>query len=670
MQHTTDADLVTNCLAGSREAFAAIYDRYADQLFTTASSMLSDRDEAADVVQDVFVTAATKLGQLREPSRLRAWLFAILRNEVYRRSRQRRRAVPTDFTAPGLDVAAPDPNEALTDDMAGADLAALVQEAAKGLDERDQLVLELSVRQGLQGADLAAALGVSAQQGYGLVHRMRERAERSLTAYCVARAGRRDCADLDQLLASWDGEFGVLIRKRVARHIDRCTTCERSKARLAPIPVFGAAPVLAAPIALRDHVLGAVDAALGPDAWSDTSGGGSGGGDPAVGSVRWTRPQADRHGFPRNARRTARVAATAAASLALIAVVALLTAVLVTGAPADQAHSGADLVGGASAADDDVDTIAGNTPPDEDDVESDDAASTEPPGDDEHASSLEVADDADADLVEAPSPETTATAVSGAPPTTAPPPPQATAPATTIADPAPDDTVAPTTPETIPPASTVAPTTSAPPPPTTTTLPPAPGAISITTSSIDFGLADTQRQLQLTNTGGTAVSYSIASPTGFSASPSSGQLAPGATASVTVAVTRAALPEGPTVASSTVSGSGLDPLTVALRADVRRAPTIAGITAPSGTVCTGSVPTPVSVSATITDESAVTGTLSWTGPSGQTGQATMSGSPATASFALEGSPSETTGTWTWLLTATDAWGAVATATGTFAAALC
>ena len=87
---------------------------------------------------------------------------------------------------------------------------------------------------GSQGADLADALGVSAQQSYGLLHRMRDRTERSLGALCVARAGRKECPELAEILQSWDGEFSVLIRKRVARHIDGCDTCRADETALRP----------------------------------------------------------------------------------------------------------------------------------------------------------------------------------------------------------------------------------------------------------------------------------------------------------------------------------------------------------------------------------------------------------------------------------------------------
>ena len=102
-----DAELVSSYLAGDRSALGSIYDRYGQSLFDTATAMTNNRDDASDMVQDVFVLAAERLGQLRDPSRLKPWLFAILRNEVYRRSRRRSRQAITDFSAPEHDAMLP-----------------------------------------------------------------------------------------------------------------------------------------------------------------------------------------------------------------------------------------------------------------------------------------------------------------------------------------------------------------------------------------------------------------------------------------------------------------------------------------------------------------------------------------------------------------------------------
>ena len=255
---TTDAQLVTAYLSGDRNALASIYDLYAPGLFDTAAAMLSDRHDAADMVQDVFCIAAERLNQLRDPDRLKPWLYAVLRNEVYRRTKKRKRTTPTDFqseTVPEV-VAAFDPN---AEGAAASfdELAELVRSAAAGLDERDRLVLELSVRQGLSGTDLADALGVSPEQSYSLVHRMRDRIEKSLGAFTVAKMGSQDCKELAAIISGWNGQFSVLIRKRVARHIDECAICEKTRSKYAPLALFGVAPAFLLPIGLREKVLAA-----------------------------------------------------------------------------------------------------------------------------------------------------------------------------------------------------------------------------------------------------------------------------------------------------------------------------------------------------------------------------------------------------------------------------
>ena len=255
---SADAQLVTAYLSGDRNALASIYDLYAPGLFDTAAAMLSDRHDAADMVQDVFCIAAERLNQLRDPDRLKPWLYAVLRNEVYRRTKKRKRTTPTDFqseTVPEV-VAAFDPN---AEGAAASfdELAELVRSAAAGLDERDRLVLELSVRQGLSGTDLADALGVSPEQSYSLVHRMRDRIEKSLGAFTVAKMGSQDCKELAAIISGWNGEFSVLIRKRVARHIDECAICEKTRSKYAPLALFGVAPAFLLPIGLREKVLAA-----------------------------------------------------------------------------------------------------------------------------------------------------------------------------------------------------------------------------------------------------------------------------------------------------------------------------------------------------------------------------------------------------------------------------
>ena len=111
----------------------------------------------------------------------------------------------------------------------------------RGLNPGERDVIELSLVQGLDGDELADALGVSRNHAHALLSRARSQLERSLGALMVARTGRDACAALDALLAGWDGQMTVLMRKRISRHIDQCETCgERKRRELSPALFAGA----------------------------------------------------------------------------------------------------------------------------------------------------------------------------------------------------------------------------------------------------------------------------------------------------------------------------------------------------------------------------------------------------------------------------------------------
>lgn len=251
----TDAELVRGSTAGDKAAFAQIYDRYADRLYDFCVGMLRDYDAAADCVQETFVVAATRLHQLREPDKLRPWLYSVARNEALRRLRERRRETPADELPDAQSYdAAPDTLSARTE------LADLIAEVAGGLSDRDRALLDLTFRHGLDGSELAGALGVSHTNANTMVHRLRGTIERSLGALLVSRRARNTpgaCAELREILAGWDGQFTVLMRKRIARHIESCSSCDEERRRLvSPAALLGAAPIFVpAPAWLRERTL-------------------------------------------------------------------------------------------------------------------------------------------------------------------------------------------------------------------------------------------------------------------------------------------------------------------------------------------------------------------------------------------------------------------------------
>src|SRR5437763_3324162 len=82
-----DRETVAAIVAGDLSALAAAYDEHAASLYGYCRWMLGVPEDAADAVENTFVIAAGRLDRLREPRRLRPWLYAVARNECHSRLR-------------------------------------------------------------------------------------------------------------------------------------------------------------------------------------------------------------------------------------------------------------------------------------------------------------------------------------------------------------------------------------------------------------------------------------------------------------------------------------------------------------------------------------------------------------------------------------------------------
>jgi len=247
----SDGELVQRYVAGDRAALGDIYERYADRVHDMCMAMLHSSDDAADAFQDTFLIAAQRLDGLRKPERLRPWLYSVARNQCRARLRARKRVLPEEDA--GVDIGV---DVDMTGRVTSAEITALVADAGAGLNDRDREVLELHMRHGLEGEDLAEILGVSVQSAYKLVQRVKGRVEKSIGSLLVARHGRKRCPTLDDILSGWDGGFDPLIRKRISRHIDHCDECaNRRTALLDPSGMASAMPFTPAPAALRYRVI-------------------------------------------------------------------------------------------------------------------------------------------------------------------------------------------------------------------------------------------------------------------------------------------------------------------------------------------------------------------------------------------------------------------------------
>lgn len=169
METPADAALIERILRGERQAYALLVNRYQDSLYRHALGMVGDRDVAADLLQDAFVKAYTRLDGC-DPERFAAWLFRILRNgcKDWLKNR-RRRNVPLDEEM----AAAADGDDPETG-YAATELFDVVQEALLTLPAAQREAFLLKHVEGLSYEEMAERVGVGVSALKMRVMRARE----------------------------------------------------------------------------------------------------------------------------------------------------------------------------------------------------------------------------------------------------------------------------------------------------------------------------------------------------------------------------------------------------------------------------------------------------------------------------------------------------------------
>ena len=217
-----DPEVVAAIVAGDPAGLAEAYDGYAEPLYSYCRSMLREPADAADAVQDTFLVATAKVRNLRDPGKLRSWLYAVARNECLRRLRAGN-ALSALEEAPDMPIQTSDIGIAAE----RAELQQLVRDAVDGLNQGERDVIELSLGHGLDGDELADALGVSRNHAHAQLSRARSQLERSLGALIVARTGRQACPDLDAMLTGWPASRPALRRGRGRIDARRVRSCQQ-----------------------------------------------------------------------------------------------------------------------------------------------------------------------------------------------------------------------------------------------------------------------------------------------------------------------------------------------------------------------------------------------------------------------------------------------------------
>lgn len=99
---TDDNHLAAQANAGSRTAFATLLERHYDLIYRLAFRMLSNRQDAEDLAQDICIALPKKLKSFQGRSKLTTWLYQVTMNSA--RDHLRRRSTIERIHSDYMDV--------------------------------------------------------------------------------------------------------------------------------------------------------------------------------------------------------------------------------------------------------------------------------------------------------------------------------------------------------------------------------------------------------------------------------------------------------------------------------------------------------------------------------------------------------------------------------------
>jgi RNA polymerase sigma-70 factor, ECF subfamily len=247
-----DLCLIVACERGDENAWSALVERFTPTVRSAARSASSNEDAAQDLAQSIWAelyglrlradgTPASKLAYYSGRGSLAGWLRAVVAQLAVDQHRKQSRTVQTEDDADFdrlsrsgedgkefLTTIAPNPEEAISNKLAGAEMQKALARSIKDLSDEDRLLVRLYYFDGLRLREAGSVLGVheaTASRRLTRIHReLRDRVGSILmtdlgwtekeTEGAFAKLALHLEADLEPLLAAGGSISDVKVKAR------------------------------------------------------------------------------------------------------------------------------------------------------------------------------------------------------------------------------------------------------------------------------------------------------------------------------------------------------------------------------------------------------------------------------------------------------------------------
>ena len=160
MDRNQDNKCIEKVLAGDRNAYAILVDRYKDMVFSLALRMVRNREEAEEIAQDAFVKAFIALGSFKRKSKFSTWLYKIVYNTAISslRKREVEKVDMDDGNLPDTEFA---DSRGVYASLNNEERKRFIEEALEKLDEEERFLIIMYYYEERELDDIAIITGLS-----------------------------------------------------------------------------------------------------------------------------------------------------------------------------------------------------------------------------------------------------------------------------------------------------------------------------------------------------------------------------------------------------------------------------------------------------------------------------------------------------------------------------
>lgn len=170
MKHD-DAHIIDNILKGDTRSYEEIIGRYDKKVFALIAGIVPNRQDAEELVQDVFLKAFRNLGRFNGESSFATWLYRIAYNMAISATRKTRHDHTSIDSIQMSDVDEADIDDALDD----YERIEQLHDAIERLSPEERTLLTLVYTDGKTLAETALIMGITEGNAKVRLHRTRKR---------------------------------------------------------------------------------------------------------------------------------------------------------------------------------------------------------------------------------------------------------------------------------------------------------------------------------------------------------------------------------------------------------------------------------------------------------------------------------------------------------------